>query len=73
MIIKEYGFWIMEKHEMFEDDYHHYAYDDNGKLVHLCIDEEPIPREKYRCIACERDVYPVEGEKKKEIGIFDIQ
>lgn len=55
----------MEKHEMFEDDYHHYAYDDNGKLVHLCIDEEPIPREKYRCIACERDVYPVEGEKKK--------
>lgn len=49
---------------MFEDDYHHYAYNDKGELVHLCIDKEPIQRTKYKCIACEHDVYPVEGEKK---------
>ena len=54
----------MDKHEMFEDDYHHYAYNDKGELVHLCMDEEPIQREKYKCIACEHDVYPVMGEKK---------
>lgn len=50
---------------MFEEDYHHYAYNDKGELVHLCIDKEPIQRGKYKCLACEHDVYPVEGEKKK--------
>lgn len=55
----------MDKHEMFEDDYHHYAYNDKEELVHLSIDKEPIQRGKYKCIACEHEVYPVEGEKKK--------
>ena len=49
---------------MFEDDYHHYAYNDKEELVHLSIDKEPIQRGKYKCIACEHDVYPVEGKNK---------
>ena len=29
----KYIFLILDKHEMFEDDYHHYAYNDKEKLV----------------------------------------
>ena len=54
----------MNEHELFEDDYHHYAYNDKGELVHLSIDKEPIQREKYKCIACEHEMRPVMGKNK---------
>ena len=52
----------MEIHDIIEDDYHHYAYNDKGELIHLCREEGEIPRKDYKCLACKEAMRPIMGD-----------
>lgn len=51
----------MDNHNIIEDNFHHYAYNDKDELVHLTKGMEVI-RDDYRCIACGETMRPVMGE-----------
>ena len=55
---------IMDSHNIIEDDFHHFAYDEKGKLIYLSKNNDPIKRDNYKCLACGEVMRAVMGKEK---------
>ena len=54
----------MDVYRLSEDDFHHYAYDDKGELIHLTKKNGEIVREDYKCVACGYVMRPIMGGER---------